>query len=134
MKAVDTGVLLGILEGEPFARNLVRALRGVEVATTELSMLELSLLADGGSSKGRTARRAAVERLRRKLTVLPFDARAVAEAARRASAKHRGEGLLRLAEWGALEAYGCEELFTRSRMAPGGKWRFKLTRVGPKRS
>lgn len=130
MKALDSWVLLGILEGESFAKGLFTQLRGVEVATTEVSLLELSLLADVGSAKGRSARRAIIERLRRKLTVLPIDARATAEAARRGSVKLRGEELLRLLEWGALEAYGCDELFTRSRILPPGKWRFKIHKVG----
>ena len=130
MKALDTGVLLAILHGEVFAKDLLRRLRGVEVAVTELSMLELSVLASQGSEKGRATRRTAVERIRRKLTVLPIDSRAVTEAARRVSRRLRGEELLRLAEWGALEAYGCDELFTRSRGGPHGKWRFKLSRVG----
>ncbi len=38
MKALDTGVLLAILHGEVFAKDLLRRLRGVEVAVTELSM------------------------------------------------------------------------------------------------
>lgn len=133
MKGLDTWVLLGILEGEAFAKHLLRQLRGVEVATTEISMMELSILAGVGSAKGAAARRAAVERLRRKLTVLPIDSRAVGEAARRGSVKLRGEELLRLAEWGALEASGCDELFTRSKLNPGGKWRFKVTRIASRK-
>ncbi len=129
MKALDTWALLGILEGEAFAKKLLKQLRGVEVATTEVSLLELSILAEVGSAKGRAARRASVERLRRKLTVLPVDSKAVSEAGHRGSVKLRGEELLRLLEWGALEANGCEEVFTRSKITPGGRWRFRVTRV-----
>jgi len=132
VKALDAWVLLAILEGEPSAKRLLQHLRGVEVATTEVSMLELYLLADVGSARGRSARRASLERLRRKLTVLPIDSRAVTEAARRGSVRLRGEELLRLLEWGALEAYGCDELYTRSRILPPGKWRFNVNRVGAK--
>ncbi|MGA8665173.1 MAG: PIN domain-containing protein [Thermoplasmata archaeon] len=134
MKALDTGALKGILEGDPGSRELLRRLRGVEVATTERTLLELSLLSRRAPSKAIAARRTAVDRLRRKLTVLPIDARAVAEASRRAAGNPSAEELWRLAEWGALEANGCDELFSQVRTAPPGKWRFKVIRVGVKHS
>jgi predicted nucleic acid-binding protein len=133
MKGLDTGALAGVLQGEAFAKELMRDLRGREVATTELTMMELLLMANRGPSRGRAAHRAAVERLRRKISVLPIDARAVAEAAHRGRGNVRGPELLRLAEWGALEAYGCDQLFARSDVVPRGAWRFKVTRVGTKR-
>jgi PIN domain len=132
MKALDTGVLVGILEGHAVARELLRRLRGVEVATTEVSMLELTLRARRGPVRGHAARLASVERLRRKLTVLPIGSQAVAEATRRGSAGLHGEELLRLVEWGALEANGCDELFTREGSLVRGKWRFKVSRLGRK--
>jgi len=134
VKALDAGALRGVLEADPGSRELLRRLRGVEVATTERAMLELSVLARRSPSKAQVARRTAVDRLRRKLTVLPIDARAIAEAARRASGNPSFEELWRLAEWGALEANGCDELFTPVRPAATGKWRFKVTRVGVKHS
>ncbi|MGP8073005.1 MAG: PIN domain-containing protein [Thermoplasmata archaeon] len=132
MKALDSGVLRGILEADPGSKELLRRLRGVEVATTERAMLELSLLAQRSPAKLHVARRTAVERLRRKLTVLPIDARAVAEASRRATGSASAEELWRLAEWGALEASGCDELFSQGKPPAQGKWRFKVTRVGVK--
>ena len=132
MKAVDTAALRGILEGDPGSKDLLRRLRGVEVATTERTLLELSLLAQRGSPGSRGARRTVLERLRRKITVLPIDVRAVGEAARRSDGAASPEDLWRLAEWGALEASGCEELFCAGRPPSGAKWRFKVTRVRAK--
>ena len=128
MKGLDSGALRGILEGDPGARELLKHLRGVEVATTERTLLELALLARRGPAKAQAARRAAVDRLRRKLTVLPIDSRAVAEGVRRAPPSPTAGDLWRLAEWGALEANGCDELFTVARASAGEKWRFKVTR------
>jgi predicted nucleic acid-binding protein len=127
VKGVDAGVLADLLGGARVVRPLLKHLRGVEVATTELSLLELGVQARRASARSRSARQAALDRLRRKLTVLPIDARSVVEATRRANGSDHGDDLLRLAEWGALEAYGCDELFTRSRRAPKGVWRFKVT-------
>jgi PIN domain len=132
MKALDTGVLRGILEADGGCRDLLRRLRGLEVATTERSILELGVLAHRGPLKVQSSRRAAIDRLRRKLTVLPIDARAVAEASRNMSGTSNPEDLWHLAEWGALDAAGCDELFTRGKPLAGGKWRFKVTRVGRK--
>lgn len=134
MKALDTGVLREILEAGPGSKELLRRLRGVEVATTERSILELSALARRSPAKLRAARRASVDRLRRKLTVLTIDARAVAEAARHATGSTSSEGLWRLAEWGALEANGCDELISFGKGSLPGKWRFKVTRIGGKQS
>jgi hypothetical protein len=134
VKALDSGVLRSILEGDRAARDLLRHLRGFEVATTERALLELGIQARRAPSKVQSARRTVLDRLRRKLTVLPVDHRAVNEALRRATAKSTAEELWQLAEWGALEAGGCEELFTHSTHAPAGKWRFKVTRVGAKRT
>src|SRR5271170_3470261 len=128
MKGLDSGVLRGILEGDAGSRELLRRLRGVEVATTERAMLELTVLARRASPKAQHTRRTAVERLRRKLTVLPIDARAISEATRHVSGNPSAEELWRIAEWSALEANGCEELFSRAKPPSGGKWRFKVTR------
>ena len=130
MKALDAELLTSILEGDPQTKDLFRKLRGAEVAATELALLEVSLRAEEAPVAPRRGRRTAAERLRRKLTALPIDGRAVVEAARHASGGlPRGESLLRLAEFGALEAYGCTELFTAARAAPGGKWRFRVIHV-----
>jgi predicted nucleic acid-binding protein len=54
MKALDTPVLLAILEGVPAARDLLRRLKGSELATTEANLLELTLLASAGPRGRRT--------------------------------------------------------------------------------
>jgi predicted nucleic acid-binding protein len=128
MKALDTSVLLAFLEGDRSARDLLRKLRDVEVATTEANFLELAYLAAHGPPRTRARRRETLARLRRKLTVLPIDPRAVAEAE---NAVLRGEapaapllaGIL-----GALEAAGCDELFTTDPRECRGRWRFQITR------
>lgn len=129
MKALDTSVLLALLEGEPGARELLKPLRGVEVATTEANLLELAYLAARGPARHRTARREALSRLRRKLTVLPIDARSGETAAH-----HLGKGdetppPLVTAMMSALESYGCEELLTLDPPGSWGKWKVRTTRI-----
>ena len=128
MKALDTSVLLALLEGDRSARDLLRKLREVEIATTEANFLELAYLAAHGSPRLRGRRRESLGRLRRKLTVLPIDPRAVAEAE---SGVLRGEAPtspLLAGMLGALEAAGCDELFTSDPRECRGRWRFQLTR------
>lgn len=133
MKALDTSVLLSLLEGAPGAKELLRRLRGVEVATTEANLLELGILAAHGPERLRTARREALNRLRRKITVLPLDAKAIDIAVR-----HLGKGPataspLVTAMLGALESNGCEEMLTLDPM-PQGKWKGRITRVSTRHS
>lgn len=126
MKAVDTGVLLALLQGSTKARDAVRRLRGVELATTEANMLELTILAASAPQRDRKGRIEALERLRQRLTVLPLDPRATREGSR------RGAGLARpvmphvLGMLGALEAAGCEELVTDDRGIAGDRWGFRV--------
>ena len=130
MKALDTTVLLALLEGDRLAKELVRELRGVEVATTELNLLELAYLANHGPARARARRRDSLDRLRRKLTVLPIDWRAVSEAERAVFRGKAPPSPLLAAMLGSLEAAGCEELFTADPAAYGGRWRFRVTRFG----
>jgi len=129
MKALDTSVLLALLEGAPGTKELLHRLRGEEVATTEANLLELEYLASRGAARHRGSRRDAVARLRQKITVLPIDARAV-----ESSARHFGKGLeaappLVSAMMGALEANGCEELLTHDPLPSLGKWKVRVTRI-----
>jgi len=129
MKALDTSVLLALLEGDPGAKEFLRRLRGEEVATTEANLLELEYLAVRGPERHRSSRRDAVARLRRKITVLPIDGRAV-----EASARHLGKGAeaappLVCAMMGALEANGCEELLTHDPPPNAGKWKVRVNRI-----
>ncbi|HYA57868.1 MAG TPA: hypothetical protein VEH57_05335, partial [Thermoplasmata archaeon] len=69
---------------------------------------------------------------RRKITVLPIDSRATEEVGR-----HLMKAEIRavphvLEMLGALEANGCDEVFTMDGPHAWGKWRFKVTRVKQK--
>ncbi|MFZ0892759.1 MAG: PIN domain-containing protein [Thermoplasmata archaeon] len=127
MKALDTSALLALLEGDRGAKGLLQRLRGVEVATTEINLLELGYAAAKGPVRDRVARRAILTRLRRKLTVLPLDDKAVEEANTRL-AKGAGMPPLRLAMLSILEVNGCEELVSSETNPLQGKWRFKQVR------
>jgi len=129
MKALDTSVLLSVLHGERNVRELLRRLRGVEVATTELNLLELQSIANRGPAKARAHRRAAIDRLRRTLTVLPYDGRAAERMARRPPREDfRDVSPLVPAMLGILEANGCDELFTADPSAIPGRWSYRVTR------
>jgi len=128
MKALDTSVLLALLEGSRPARALVTHLRGVELATTEVNLLELAYLAARGPPRSRTARRGTLDRLRRKITVLPIDSRAGEQAARALSKGSAKTPASVLAMLSALEANGCDELFTQDGGLEPGNWSFKITR------
>jgi len=134
MKALDTSVLLALLEGDRAARDLLRKLRDVEVATTEANLLELAYLAGHGPSRVRGRRREALGRLRRKLTVLPIDPRAVAEAEGNILRGDAPASPLLAGMLGALEAAGCDELFTSDPHECRGRWRFQLSRFTRKTS
>jgi len=129
MKALDTPVLLALLEGALGTKELLRRLHGEELATTEANLLELEYIVARGPAKHRGSRRDAITRLRRKITVLPIDARAV-----EACSHHLGKGAeaappLVGAMMGALEASGCAELLTRDPFAPEGRWKVRVTRI-----
>ncbi len=130
MKGLDTSVLLGLLEGDRPSRALIDRLRGVEVATTEANLLELSLIAGHGPARLQRSRREVLERLRRKITVLPVDARSVELAARRLDRASAPVPPLVLAMLGALESNGCDELFVREPIRAGARWKLKVTRIG----
>jgi len=128
MKALDTSVLLALLEGDRSAQELVRKLRGVEVATTEGNLLELTYLAGHGSARVRSRRRESLGRLRRKLTVLPIDPRAVAEAETNILRGGGPSSPLLAGILGSLDAAGCDELFTSDPQECRGRWRFRVSR------
>lgn len=129
MKALDTSVLLALLEGERGAQDLLKRLRGVEVATTEANLLELAYLAAVGPERHRAARREALGRLRRKITVLPIDARSVEAAARRIGKGAESAPPTVTAMMGALESTGCEELLTLESPITQGRWKVRVTRI-----
>ena len=129
MKALDTSVLLAILEGEPGSRSLLKRLQGTEVATTEANLLELAILAARGPERDRRARRDALARLRHRVTVLPIEARGVDAAAIHLGRTKDCSNPSVLAMLGTLEAVGCEELLTLDPPVDYGKWRLKITRI-----
>jgi len=129
VKGLDSSILLGLLHGDPAVRNLLRRLGDLELATTEANLLELSWVAARVSAHARR-RRDALDRLRRKITVLPIDSRAVDRASLRLGREGAPIPPLIGAMFGAFEASGCDELFTRERIRDLGKWRFKVTRIG----
>ncbi len=129
MKALDTGVLLALLEGSPKARELVRKLRGSELATTEANLLELGYLAERPGHRETSARLAALERLRQRLTILPVEGRAIHEATLRLARGYRRLAPSVVAMLGVLEAAGCEELLTDDPRSIAGEWRFKVRTV-----
>ena len=129
MKGLDTSVLLGLLEEDPAVRKLLGRLRGVELATTEANLLELELLAAHGSGRHRRARRLALERLRRKITVLPIDSRAIDQVGSRLAPRAEPPMPTVLAMLGALESNGCDELFVREALPIDGRWKLRITSV-----
>jgi len=129
MKALDTPVLLSLLHGVPSAKALVKSLSGEELATTEANLLELSAIAARGAKGVRTERTRALERLRRRLTVLPIDAQGGLQTASRLMGEESPSRLLVWAMYGALEAHGCTELITDATGNLPGHWRFKVRHV-----
>lgn len=121
MKAVDTSVLLDLLCGSSEARGLVGSWKDQEVATTEINFFELELLAERASRKGLGPRLAALERLRRRLTVLPVDSRAL--TASRSLGEAAAQKLTPSARLIAsvLLANGCSEWHTTQAVSPPGR-------------
>ena len=118
MKGLDTPVLLDLLRGRPGAQGLMEAVGGEELATTEVNLFELEWIARAGPPRGRETRLAALENLRRKLTVLPIDSRATRAAAQLASNATAAVGASALLMLGAAETAGCTEWITHR----GGAW------------
>ena len=121
MKALDTPILLEILRGKPGATALLRSLSGEELATTELNLFELEQIARSESPRGLEKRLAAIERLRRRITVLPIDERAVASASvlSKGGPAAQAPAMARLMV-GAAGASGCSEWLTSRGFAPAG--------------
>lgn len=128
MKGLDTSALLGLLHGDRGIRDLLKRLRHIELATTEANLLELAWIASRSPAHARR-RKDALERLRQKITVLPIDSRAVERASRQMVRGAPTPPPLLLAMLGALDAAGCDELYTRDTVRDLGKWRFKVTRI-----
>jgi len=113
MIGLDTPVLLRLLRGDGSSKALLKRLEGEEVCTTAINLFELEALARLDGSPGREQRVAALDRLRRKITILPIEERgsglAAAHAAKEPGSAAHGTSWLIL---GALEANGCTEWLT----------------------
>lgn len=126
MKALDTSLLLGLLEGDPRVRATLRRWRGMEIATTEANLLELYTIAWCVPGRRGAARVSALERLRRHLTVLPLDSRSVEMASGRVPKDNPATPLM-LGMLTALEANGCDELATERPSEIPGRWAFRVS-------
>ena len=123
MKGLDTPVLLSLLHDSARARDLLKSLRGEELATTELNMFELEAIASEAAGASRGARSAALTRLRRRISVLPIGAESIREATRGL----RGPSGYLAAVWGAMAAAGCGEWITsRVYAPPKNRFSFKV--------
>jgi predicted nucleic acid-binding protein len=120
MKGLDTPVLLSILHDSTPAKELLKSLRGEELATTELNMFELETLATRGPPGRHAGLASALARLRRRITVLPVTAEAVTLAGRLQRKRGRPSNSLPLV-WGVLSAAGCHEWVTTRTYAPPKK-------------
>jgi predicted nucleic acid-binding protein len=118
MKGLDTPVLLALLEGNSKARSMARALAGEELATTEVNLFEIELLGRREKGPGRDRRSQILERLRRKLTVLPVDEESARKAASLAASARQNAPEGTWLALGAAEAHGCSEWITTAAGAP----------------
>jgi predicted nucleic acid-binding protein len=126
VKGLDTPILLDLLRGRKSAARLVEELHGEELATTEINLFELEVIARSGPRKGLEKRLAALDGLRRKLTVLPVEEKGCrAAAARGPAATSGGIGAPQALMLGVAEAAGCSEWLT-IRAARAGAGRGKL--------
>ncbi|MDE1821973.1 MAG: type II toxin-antitoxin system VapC family toxin [Euryarchaeota archaeon] len=132
MKCLDTPLLEDLLMGRPSSRRWMGALKGsAELATTEVNLFELTLVALRGPRRTWTPRLRSLEEVRRALTLLPLDA----EASRRAAGilqRGRGAagGLLPLVV-GVCLAHGVGELYTtRQRKVPRNVAPLRIVHVG----
>lgn len=130
MKALDTPVLLAILHDSPGAKELLKSLHGEEIATTELNLFELGVIAANARATTRASREDALARLRRRVTVLPVTSQSVAVAAKHAPTGARSGGWTRLI-LGVLVAAGCAEWITTKAYAPArGKLPIRVRTFG----
>lgn len=123
MKALDTPVLLAVLHDTAVGRRVLREVRGHEVATTEWNMLELKYLALTTRGPPASLRGDALDRLRRRLTVVQMTQRGVDAGA--TAIFRSGLATPYAMIWGPLIDSGCTEWITTRAFAPQGS-RFPL--------
>lgn len=130
MKVLDTPLLLDLLRGRTDVRTLLGQAKGEELATTELNLYELEVLARSGPRAGRDRRLAALQRLRRKLTVLPIDERACQTAAIAQAAHPRGGSSVEWLMLGAAKSAGASAWWTVPKEAPGPLEGLEVVHIG----
>jgi|GEM_PF-627899 len=111
MRGLDTPVLLALLDGQPAARRLFDGAPADAFVTTEVNLFELETLARQ-RSPGRSGRLAALERLRRRLAVLPLESGGARRAALFAADSKGGLSSSDALVLGILDAHGASELVT----------------------
>ncbi len=127
MIGLDTPVLLRILRGDPRATSLLREWAGEELATTYWNLLELESLARLDPSAGREHRRRALDGLRRRLTVLPFDQVAFERFGASQAAPGQAVELITVAIASTLESRGCRLWVTHGRPPLRGRhWKIQV--------
>lgn len=112
VKALDTPALLAILEGRREAAWLIEEVAGGEVGTTEVNLCELeaAVRADGRADRAR--RLAALDRLRRRISVFAVDEKATRAASRLVAEGHGATSLTTGLILGTVQANGATELIT----------------------
>lgn len=99
----------------------MRGLGNEELATTELNLWELTALAYGDKRGGIEHRLAALDRLRRKLTVLPFDNKSAAASLRALANSRTGRpSPVTALIVATLEGHGCSHWVTTPEAVPQG--------------
>ncbi len=127
MKGLDSSAILSLLHGQAAVTKAVRAWAGEEIATSEMCLIELTAIALRQPPKVRAARMQALERLRRRVTVLPVDHRTQTALASHPEAGATQGALASSIVLATLEAAGCDEVLTteRARLSRG-RWRLKV--------
>jgi predicted nucleic acid-binding protein len=112
VKALDTPALLALLEGRKEAEWILGEIAGGEVCTTEVNLFELEAAVLADRRADRTRRLAVLERLRRRISVLPLDDRASRAAARIIAGGKGATTATAALVLGSVSAGGATELLT----------------------
>lgn len=120
MRGLDSPALLAILDGSEKGRALLDDLVGEEACTTEVNLFELETIALQGPARRRSERLAALERLRRRITVLPLDEASSRAAAALARSNPIGQPPSVWMMLGIFEANDCTSVTTSAAARLGG--------------
>lgn len=112
MKALDTPALLAILERRREAAWVLDEVAGGEVCTTEVNLFELEAAVLGERRSERARRLAALERLRKRISVLPVDDKAARTAARIIAEGKGATTTVAALVLGCVSSGGATELLT----------------------